>query len=406
MVNGIPRHEAALASKSRSAGPPDSIPASENGRFYPALDGLRAAAVTLVFAGHYFLWMFPPLSWGWAGVDIFFVLSGFLITGILYDTRNDPHRARNFYMRRTLRIFPLYYGVLLVALILTPITHWMWNGAWVLWAFYLGNYARFFYLHSPLLALGAVEHLRATFSSHPGLTAFTGHFWSLCVEEQFYLFWPLVVFSVRTRETLRTICLLSLPLVLLLRIACVWLVPNDLLQAAFLNRITPLRMDAFLLGGLVALCLRGPEASRVQNLARPMLLVLATGFVGFQLVARYLNGVWYSPSESGSLLSTLGYTLIDLFAAALILLCITLDNPLARFFNLPPLRFLGRISYGFYVFHDLFHFAYIVIGRRSAHHPFLVASLVAYPTSIFIAYISFRFYETPFLRLKRRFARP
>src|ERR1700728_3407250 len=85
----------------------------ENRAFYPALDGMRAIAFLVVFGHHYL-----QLPWGWAGVDLFFVLSGFLITGILFDTRNDPNRVRNFYLRRTLRIFPLYYGVMAALLLM------------------------------------------------------------------------------------------------------------------------------------------------------------------------------------------------------------------------------------------------------------------------------------------------
>src|ERR1700722_7833144 len=105
------------------------LPAPEKKRFYPALDGLRAIAVLMVFYQHYYPNFRMGLNWGWAGVDIFFVLSGFLITGILYDTQNAAHRFRNFYVRRTLRIFPLYYGVLLLALLLTPLLHWTWHPA-------------------------------------------------------------------------------------------------------------------------------------------------------------------------------------------------------------------------------------------------------------------------------------
>jgi len=88
------------------------LPRPENKLFYPAIDGLRAVAAILVFLQHYVLYRFNPIvTWGWTGVDIFFVLSGFLITGILFDTQNDPHRFRTFYIRRALRIFPLYFGV-------------------------------------------------------------------------------------------------------------------------------------------------------------------------------------------------------------------------------------------------------------------------------------------------------
>jgi peptidoglycan/LPS O-acetylase OafA/YrhL len=96
--------------------------APANRVYYPALDGLRAVAFIGVFLHHYM-----SLPYGWAGVDVFFVLSGFLITGILYDTQDEPHRARNFYIRRTLRIFPLYYGVLLFIFLLTPVLHWAWT---------------------------------------------------------------------------------------------------------------------------------------------------------------------------------------------------------------------------------------------------------------------------------------
>ena len=122
------------------------VPEPENKRFYPALDGLRACAVLMVFAQHYVLMQIPGIwQWGWAGVDVFFVLSGFLITGILFDTKDSDHRFRNFYVRRTLRIFPLYYGVLLLVLLLTPFMHWNWNITWAYWPFYLQNYVRFFY---------------------------------------------------------------------------------------------------------------------------------------------------------------------------------------------------------------------------------------------------------------------
>ena len=163
----------------------------ENRAFYPALDGLRAVAFLMVFGQHYL-----SLAWGWTGVNVFFVLSGFLITGILFDTRDDPHRARNFYLRRTLRIFPLYYGLFLPLLLLWPFMHWRWNGWWLLWPLYLGNFIRFvspaaMVWHSPL-ELAADAHL--TSLTLPRTEIFLGHLWSLCVEEQFYLLWPWVVF--------------------------------------------------------------------------------------------------------------------------------------------------------------------------------------------------------------------
>ena len=92
----------------------------------------------MVFFQHY-----SALPWGWAGVNVFFVLSGFLITGILFDSRDDTHRAKNFYIRRALRIFPLYYGVLLATLILNPLLHWRWSFYWFAWPLYFANSLHF-----------------------------------------------------------------------------------------------------------------------------------------------------------------------------------------------------------------------------------------------------------------------
>ncbi len=225
----------------------------ENRAFYPALDGLRAVAFLMVFGAHYY-----GLPWGWTGVNIFFVLSGFLITGILFDSRNDPHRAHNFYIRRTLRIFPLYYGIFLALLLLYPIFHWQWSSLWLAWPLYLGNFLRFL---SPsvltphsTLQLAANAWLRA---SHFHLVLFLGHFWSLCVEEQFYLFWPWVVFWVRSRKALIWICSSAIVIVPFLRVLAQATAPTWLLTSEFLYRATPFQLDSLLLGGLIALLWRG-----------------------------------------------------------------------------------------------------------------------------------------------------
>src|SRR5665213_3289728 len=124
---------------------PVETPVSANRVYFPALDGIRAMAFLMVFAGHYL-----RLPWGWAGVDVFFVLSGFLITGILFDTRDELHRVRNFYVRRTLRIFPLYYAVFLVLALVYPIFHWNWNWVWLVWPAYVGNWVQFLFPFQPL----------------------------------------------------------------------------------------------------------------------------------------------------------------------------------------------------------------------------------------------------------------
>ena len=111
----------------------------------------------------------------------------------MVGSQSKQHRYRDFYARRTLRIFPLYYAVWLAILLLTPVAHWQWNWRWALWPAYVGNYARFLFLHVPgdpyqfdrILFGQAVEHWFGT-----PMHLWIGHFWSLCVEEQFYLIWP------------------------------------------------------------------------------------------------------------------------------------------------------------------------------------------------------------------------
>lgn len=384
------------------------LPAAENKRFYPALDGLRALAVLMVFFEHYQASNYLALNWGWAGVDVFFVLSGFLITGIVYDTRDAPRRFRTFYARRTLRIFPLYYAVLLFGVVLTPVFHWIWNPAWVLWFAYLGNYARFVYLASPLFPMGAIEHLIAQAHIQRMPALFLGHFWSLAVEEQFYLVWPFIVFSVRDRVRLRNLCVVICCLTLVARIVCVFAVPQRYLAAELLYRVTPHRADALLIGGLVALCLRGPEAEAVRRLGRPILAVFGAGFLLWDLLYRQLSGAhhFYHPYAGAPVLTTIGYTLIDIFSAALIVSILQPSGFLFRVFSMKWPRRLGMMSYGFYVFHDMFHplwhvivYSHVQFGRKAE----ACVTLLGLVSTVVLSYLSFRFLETPFLRLKDRF---
>jgi peptidoglycan/LPS O-acetylase OafA/YrhL len=382
-----------------------NLPASENKRFYPALDGLRALAVLMVFYQHY-LTVHPVLNWGWTGVDCFFVLSGFLITGILYDTRETTHRFRTFYVRRTLRIFPLYYGVLLVALLLNPIFHWVWHPAWFLWPFYLGNYARFIWLSDFLKDTKTLEHFRSSIPFHTPFFLYVGHFWSLCVEEQFYLVWPLIVFFVNDRVRLRNFCIAVCVFSLAARIACLYFVPQPYLQAEMLYRLTPLRADALMLGGLLALILRGPEVRWLSRILRPTLYIFIASFFIFEAMYRLFVHHVYYPSPSAPGLSTIGFTLIDLFAGIIILVSLEPSSLLYRVLTLKPLRRLGQMSYGFYVFHDIPHVAYIMLVSHlfgSFHQERYVVALIALVGTLILSYLSFRYFEAPFLRLKDRF---
>lgn len=388
-----------------------AVPLPQNRQFYPALDGLRACAVLMVFVQHYVLSLLPHAwQWGWAGVNVFFVLSGFLITGILFDTRDTEHRFRNFYIRRTLRIFPLYYTVIVVIVCLTPWMHWGWNTSWILWPLYMTNFVRFVFFHQFVQTQGMLENLGSPLNFlHRPIWLFPGHFWSLGVEEQFYLAWPLVVFKVLDRRTLRYICatiVIALPFV---RLLCLYLVPAEVIKSQLLYRFTPLRIDSLLIGALLALVIRGPE-KRVAELLAPWL----AGICAFILVAEpiVISTVLHVRSHfagtSNPFRETFGFTIIDMLAACIILLSLRVGSPLFNLLNCSPLRKLGRVSYGFYVFHDIPHAFYISLaiwlGRNNAIAITLLEIFIGFAATLALAVLSYRFLETPFLRLKDRWA--
>ncbi len=375
--------------------------------YYVALDGLRAIAVLMVFFQHYGAGHAFIFGWGWTGVDIFFVLSGFLITGILYDSQGKVHRYRDFYARRTLRIFPLYYFIWAVILLSAPIAHWRWNIRWALWPAYLGNYARFFFLHQvgdpyrfDKLTFGAPISSWFGYPFH----LYIGHFWSLCVEEQFYVIWPFVVYQVGKRETLIKVCLGVMVLSPIARAVLSMTLPPQLLRMELFYRSLPTRLDALLIGGLIALMLRGPEEATVRRLRRPVLLSAAVAFIALCLVSTKALGLPLEGSAS-NWIGVFGFTLIDVFAAALILECIHPGSLLESCLSWKPLRALGIISYGFYVYHDLLHDVYSDLAHRiSAEHAYPLTLLIAFTATLLIATLSYRLLEKPLLKLKTRFA--
>jgi peptidoglycan/LPS O-acetylase OafA/YrhL len=360
-----------------------------------------------VFFQHYGASKFFLFGWGWAGVDIFFVLSGFLITGILYDSQHKQHHYRDFYIRRTLRIFPLYYAIWVVMFLLTPLVHWQWDWHWSLWPAYLGNYARFFFFKATenpyrfdRITLGpSVQHW---FGSP--MHVYIGHFWSLCVEEQFYLIWPFVVYQIGKRETLMKICVATIVIMPFIRWLLSATVPLNLLNMELFYRSLPTRIDALLIGGLLALALRGPEQAMVRRIRTPLLVASAALFIAFCFVSIKVFNLPYEGSSS-NWVSIFGFTLLDLFSAALILECIHPGSALGRVLSFRPLRALGLISYGFYVYHDFFHDFYSYFANhffRAYAYP--VTLTVAFLSSLTIATVSYHFFEKPFLRLKDRFA--
>ncbi len=363
----------------------------------PALDGLRGVAILMVLVTHYYSTtkglnvpdaaILSIVKTGWTGVDLFFVLSGFLITGILYDAKGCTKYFSTFYARRTLRIFPLYYGVLFVILVLIPLirpyhsvamTDNVKHQAW-LW-FYGTNIALTFL--------------------HYDFNRFH-HLWSLAVEEHFYLFWPLVVFFWDRRWLIR-IAWLAIGFAFLLRCAFVF---NHMDPYSF----TLCRMDALAMGGLVALLARGPGG--LQTWLPAAKTVLAATLLGIAGIFAYYHDFF----PDNSMVQTIGLSLAGGLAgsALIVVLCVSENHWISRFLTLAPLRSAGRYSYAIYVFHWIlvpllpafipfskYNFDQWTHSAFLSQIPYIGASTLVYYG---IALVSWHCYEKHFLKLKKYF---
>lgn len=336
----------------------------------PALDGLRALAILLVIwvhipgevLGRSMAFARATVLPGYLGVDIFFVLSGFLITRILLADRARGKPLRSFLLRRMVRIFPIYYLLLLI------VAFWR-GGPELPWCFaYLGNF--YFPFHE---GGGPLEHT-----------------WSLAVEEHFYLVWPVLVYLLPRRVSAAiAFCLPALA------VAAAEYARRRYEPAISLDLIymaTPFRMASLALGASLAhgegLLRRHPRL--MQGLA----LLLIAG--GEYLIQQWIVGIRYPQWPVMRLLLFLPVS------GGIVLGGIALQQsrgPLARTLGCSPLRFVGRISYGLYLYHvPLFALTFRRLGAGGG------AVAVALTATLVIATISFYGVERPLLRRVRRSA--
>lgn len=390
-----------------------------------ALDGVRGIAILLVLVFHA-VKLKPdvyPIDWlayqltmsMWCGVDLFFVLSGFLITGILLDSRGGNRYFTNFYMRRTLRIFPLYYGALVAVFVVYPLVFALLRRPVVGKELYDTLWTNQFY------AWTYTSNFVQAWGAHrlPGM----GHFWSLAIEEQFYLAWPLCVYLMAPRTLLRfsvglVIAVLALrigmelwsePLRQLL-LANGWKdLPEDYLGLA-IRQLTFTRVDTLVMGGIGAMIVRRPE---LLASVKPMLPAV----MGTMLVS--LGIVWVCDglldAERPAMYTT-GYTsLAILFCSGLILVATNSSPPsVMRLLQLSSLRTLGKYSYGLYVYHWPIKFLCMGIvaklGLKTASWlgtgllDGLIQLVMISVLSLIVAIISWNIWEMPWLRLKKYFA--
>jgi peptidoglycan/LPS O-acetylase OafA/YrhL len=357
-----------------SAARPEAADAS---RHVPSLDGVRGLAIVLVLAFH--AWPSQWTAFGWMGVDLFFVLSGFLITGILFDGRETARRARTFYIRRILRIMPLYYAVLILMFVVLPLIHRPHD---LVYEQLAGDQAWYWtYTSNWLLGLQIPPHFN-----------YMNHFWSLAVEEQFYLVWPLVVWHTSRKTALRiAACAIAGALVCRIALAGagVWWLATYFL--------TPCRLDALGVGSVIALALRAPgdpavTARRVgDRMLRGAMAVTALVVVALMIGDRGFAATVRLPVS-------VNLTAIAWIFGWLVTIAATRQP---RWLQWKPLRAAGQYSYGLYVIHP-FVFAYLAArwpgGGLFAHGVAVVM------VSASLAWLSYHGFEKRFLRLKPRLA--
>lgn len=351
----------------------------------PFLDGVRGLAILLVLLYHCFP-DYKITEIGWIGVDLFFVLSGFLITGILLKTRSKPNYFKNFLIRRALRIFPLYFFFLLLVFIILPV---LTPGILRDFGYYQQNQLWFWlYLQNWLYSL---EGFPKNFSLH--------HLWSLAVEEQFYLFWPVIVYFTPSKRLI---------LITLLLIICanIFRFTGEGLGLVFpyqyVNTIS--RMDSLLWGSMTAILLiRHPLL--LKKLSVPILILTSFSFVIY---------IFYKKSFTFWSFELI-YSLIALIFASLISITFfsyQLSYFFKRAFEIKLLIWLGKYSYGIYIYHYPVYLAFLSFLLPWLIYIFgtgIFANTLNGLISILITFLIARFsyisLEKPFLKLKSRFSK-
>jgi peptidoglycan/LPS O-acetylase OafA/YrhL len=363
------------------------------------LDGLRGFAVLIVMFYHF---MHVPMNsvnsfdrsfenfflCGWIGVDLFFVLSGFLITRILINTKFDKNYFKSFYYKRTLRIFPLYYLYLILCFFLIiPYTFPRVTEFEQQKIIVAQQSQVWFFLY-----LSNIKQAMLGFFLGSGL----GHLWTLAIEEQFYIFWPMVV-KVFSLKNLKRIAWVTLFVCLGLRFVLYFTGYTPVTVYSF----TLTRIDTLVMGGLVAFLYDEGKITNF-NLVNRLLAVFAILTVSMLYA--------FGPRATGHpVIFTIGFSLIALSFTFLLTSLLTQENTLLRrIFSLRILVFLGKYSYAIYMFHPMVRQVVLkVIGDPVVWHgtqiPWeIMFTIVCSIISVVVALISWNLFEKWFLKLKSK----
>ena len=346
-------------------------------KYLRPLDGVRGIAILLVMFGHFFMrfdsrhavlhFILKKISiLGQLGVALFFVLSGFLITRILLYAKAKPHYFKNFYARRVLRIFPLYYLFLVIFYFLQPIIF----------------HQSFIPFHKQIFYWVYLQNFAITF----GWDAVGPiHYWSLAVEEHFYLMWPFLVYVLDDKKLFWAIVSIGV-FAIILRIIMTT-------HGYEVYYFTFTRMDALAIGSLLAIVEKNfLDVIKARHF-----------FISFILFSIPSFALWfYFGGKSNLVLQNIKYTLFSIIFFTFLGLSLTLSQShwLNRLLSNPVLVYTGKISYGLYVYHL---FAYKLSETFLPIEQVLLKLVADFTIAYLIATVSYYFYEKNFLKLKKFF---
>ncbi len=362
--------------------------------YYPELDSIRIFLFLAVWSYHvlpkqeslYSVRHISPalaslivsvIKAGMCSLDVFFILSAFLITELLLRERelNGVADLKAFYIRRLLRIWPLYFFVIALAGLLSLFDRTQTVGRAYALSFLLfaGNWM--------MVLRGAPQSITIV------------PLWSVSFEEQFYLLWPLVL----RKASRKTICAIALGLLAVATLTRLILL-HEHGGGDFIWYNTFARLDSIACGILLAVILHGRTTFRIGLPARVALLLL--GATAWMAVGRYCGLLDRVPTVSGGLL---GYPLMSLGGAAIFLSVLGAAQDGLPFLKYSGLIYLGKISYGLYAFHILgWQLSGYLFGRSHSSHGWSLTWLCALAITALFAAASFKWLESPFLRLKRK----
>ncbi len=351
---------------------------------------MRAIGISLVILNHMWPWesysrpLFLLLQLPWMLMDGFFVLSGWLITGILLDTRTRPDYFRSFYVRRALRILPIYYAVLTFIIAIATLkghaayrdmlAHW---GSPYWFYVFLGNVPTALTGLWPLAAGGALVPL-----------------WSLQIEEQFYLLWPFLVHRIQLATLTRVLiglCCFSTALRLLLY----WLYPaNELIQCVLL----PCHLEGLAMGSWLAIRYRQGPWNINRRLLTALVLLLGALSLGSAAWSGFFNVTPFN--------RTIGYLIAPAWFTCIILWLVEFTGSASSaWLRGPVLRYMGKVSYAAYLFHwpvaNIITSVAVALGLERFDAGFLRLALI-FLLTFGLSALSWHLFEKPLFQLKDR----